>query len=239
MSLPWSLYRLGLCIVTVAAVTLMGVAPATAAEELSLVFFQGLVGAASFDEDKLRVADPTLDDSDGLSSDNLSTLPCLGIAAQYAYNRKPNHVGLDASLLYSWHSDSTSFVAGNGRARVDIDSDLWLLDLAIGVYAQTVLGEQWRLYGAAGPMMLYGEYSDDTSEEDVTVTPTVKTESSGSDSAFGVGGYAKVGLEYQVSPGALVGVAVRGIATNLEFDNAVKDGGLTGVQGFVTFTRAY
>ena len=46
-------------------------------------------------------------------------------------------------------------------------------------------------------------------------------------------------MEYQVSPGAFVGVAARGIATTLEFDHAVEDGGLTSVQGFVTFTRAY
>ncbi len=242
MPLPNSRYRspLRLCLVGIALLlTLAAAAPATAAGEPALSYFQGLVGAAWFDEDKLTVADPSLGDPNMVSSDDLSTLPCLGVAAQFALAPTPSHIGIDTSLLFGWHSDDTSIAARNGQARVEIDSDLWLLDVAIGLYAQTILGDRWRLYGAAGPMLLYGEYSGDTTEEDLTVTPTTKTEQSSDETAFGVGGYARLGLEYLVAPNAFVGVAVRGIATTLEFDDAVEDGGLTSIQGFVTFTRAY
>jgi hypothetical protein len=221
------------------AITLLAVVPATAEDGLRLAYFQGLVGAAGFDEDQLTFAEPAPNDPGADSTNDLSTMPYLGIAGQFPLGRGETHVGIDASLLVGWRSDDTSVSAGNGQARIEIDSDLWLADVAIGLYAQTILGERWRLYGAAGPMLLFGEYSDDTTEEDLTVTPTTETEDSNSDSAFGVGGYAKLGLEYRLSGDAFMGIAVRGITTNLEFDQALESGSLTGLQGFITFTRAY
>ncbi len=212
--------------------------PATA-EGLSLGYFQGLVGAANFDEDHLTFIEPATNDPDAISTNDLSNMPYLGIAAQFPLSPTETHFGIDTSLLFGWRSDKTSIYAGNGQARIKVDSKLWLADLAIGLYAQTVLGERWRVYGAVGPMLIFGDYSDDTSEEDLQATPVTETKDSSSDSSFGAGGYAKIGMEYRVSREAFIGVAVRGIATNLGFDHAMEDDGLTGVQGFVTFTRAY
>jgi len=220
------------------AVTLLPVTRASA-EDLRLRYFQGLVGAASFDEDQLTFAESTPNNLGETSTNDLSTMPYVGIAGQFPLSDTATHIGIDASLLVGWRSDDTSVAAGNGQARIKIDSDLWLVDMAIGLYAQTILGNRWRLYGAVGPMVIFGEYSDDVSEEDLTVTPATGTGESNNDSAFGVGGYAKLGLEYYLTGDALIGIAVRGIATNLEFDQAIEGGKLTGVQGFVTFTRAY
>lgn len=231
--------RLSGLVVLAAAVGLLASVPARADDGLRLAYFQGLVGAAGYDEDRLSFAETAPGDPDRLATNDLSSMPCIGVAGQFPLSASPSHVGLDLSLLVGWRSDDTSIVAGNGQARVKIDSDLWLADVAIGLYAQTLLGERWRLYAAAGPLLLFGEYSDDTTEEDLSATPVAETEGSSSDSAFGVGGYAKFGLEYHLSADALFGVAVRGIATDLEFDRAGDDGGLSGVQGFVTFTRAY
>lgn len=229
-----------LCLIFIATgALLLTAATAGAADDLRLAYFQGLVGAADFDKEKLSFAEPEFNDSNAGSANDLSTLPYLGVAGQFPLSGTGTHVGIDASLLVGWRSDDTSVSAGNGQARIEIDSDLWLVDLAIGLYAQTILGNRWRLYGAVGPMMLFGEYSDDTTEEDLTVSNPTERRDSQSKSAFGVGGYAKLGLEYQLSGDALIGLAVRGIATNLEFDRAIDDGRLTGIQGFVTFTRAY
>lgn len=228
------------CLITLCImVTLSTAAAATADAGLRLAYFQGLVGAAGFDEDQLSFAESTASDPNADPANDLSTMPYLGIAGQFPLDRAETHLGIDASLLVGWRADETSIAAGNGQARVEIDSDLWLVDLAIGLYAQTMLGERWRLYCAAGPMLLFGEYSDDTTKADQTVTPATEAKDSNSDGAFGVGGYAKLGLEYRFSADALMGIAVRGIATNLEFDQAVESGELTGIQGFVTFTRAY
>lgn len=218
---------------------LLTAAPAAAGKDLPLAYFQGLVGAAGFNEERLTFAEQTPGDPSTVSANDLSTMPYLGIAGQYALSGGESHFGIDASLFFGWRSDDSSIGVGNGQARVEIDSDLWLADLAIGLYAQTILGSRWRLYGAIGPMILFGEYADDTEEQNLTVTPATVTKTSNSESGFGMGGYAKLGMEYRLGGDAFMGVAVRGVATNLEFDQAIEGGDLTGLQGFVTFTRAY
>ena len=212
---------------------------ATAVEDFSTVYLQGYVGAASFDEDAMTFFQTSETDPDTVSTTDLSTMPYLGFSVQYALGPNPTHVGLDFSLLFGWRSDDSSVFIGDGKARVKIDAELWLLDLAAGVYAQTVLGKRWRLYVAVGPLLLFGEYSDDTGEEDLTVTPSTEKEKSNSESAFGFGGYAKLGVEYALSQNDYIGIAARAIKTNLEFDNALEDDGLSGFQGFVTFTHVY
>ena len=212
---------------------------AIAVDDFSAVYLQGYVGAASFDEDAMTFHEVSDTDPDTVSTTDLSTMPYLGFSVQYALSPKPTHVGIDTSLLFGWRSDDSSVFIGNGQTRVKIDSELWLLDLAVGVYAQTVLGERWRFYGAIGPMLLFGEYSDDTKEEDLSVTPTTEQKKSSSESAFGFGGYAKLGVEYALSRNDNIGIALRTTKTNLEFDNVLEDGGLSGFQGFVTFTHVY
>ena len=212
---------------------------AIAADGIALGYVQGLIGAASFDEDQLTFIEASDDNPATFTTSDLSSMPYLGAAGQFPLSDSEDHFGIDASLLFGWRSDDSSVAAGSGQVRVEIDSDLWLLDLAVGVYAQTILTDNWRLYGAVGPMIVFGEYSDDTTEEDLSVSPTAERKDSRSESEFGAGGYAKLGLEYRISGDAFMGIAVRGVATSLEFDDTVDDGGLNGVQGFVTFTRAY
>jgi Outer membrane protein beta-barrel domain len=212
---------------------------AIAADDFSTVHLQGYVGASSFDEDALTFYQASEADPNTVSTTDLSSMPYLGFSVQYALSPKPTHVGIDTSLLFGWRSDDSSVFIGDGQARVKIDAELWVLDLAVGVYAQTVLGERWRLYGAVGPMLLFGEYSDDTEEEDPSATPITEQKESSSDSAFGYGGYAKLGVEYALSRDDYIGIAVRAITTTLEFDNALDDDGLSAFQGFATFTHVY
>ena len=217
----------------------LSIQTAYSAEDSQTVYFQGYVGAASFDEDSMTFVESSDSDPGTIATTDLSSMPYLGFAAQFPLTSGKTHIGIDTSLLFGWRSDDSSVTAGNGQARVEIDTNLWLLDLSMGLYAQTAPGERWRLYGAVGPMLLFGSYSDDTEEENPTVSPVDVKKESNSDSAFGFGGYAKLGLEYALSPDAYVGVAVRGIKTNLDFDNALDDDGAKGIQGFLTFTHVY
>ena len=224
-----------LCFASVA----LPIESAGAAEGISRTYFQAYLGAAGFAEESMTFAEVSDSDPETISTTDLSSLPYLGLSAQFALAPGKTHVGIDSSLLFGWRSDDSSVAAGNGQLKVEIDSKLWLLDVAMGLYAQTFLGERWRLYGALGPMLLFADYSDDSTEADQTASPPVDKKESYSDSEFGVGGYAKLGLEYALSSDAYIGVAVRGITTNLEFERAIDDDGLQGLQGFVTFTRAY
>jgi hypothetical protein len=177
-------------------------------------------------------------DSDASATNDLSTLPFLGFGGQYAFSAEDTHCGIDGTVLFGWRSRSSSVAAGNGQATVKLDTDLWLLDLAVGLYAQTIIAGNWRVYAAAGPMMLFGDYSQDIEDEDEEALADEGQESS-SDTEFGVGGYARIGLEYRLANQAFMGLCVRGVATNLGFDRALDDSGLNGIQGFLTYSQPF
>lgn len=213
--------------------------PACSTKNFPVVFSQAYVGAADFGGKSMVFSETSDSDPGIISKTNLSTMPYLGLSVQCALGPGQTHVGIDTSLLVGWRSRKSSVSGSNGDVRIEIDSELWLLDLSIGPYVQTVLGNNWRVYAALGPMLLFGEYSDDTNEENLADSEAGAGEDSHSDSAFGVGGYAKLGLEYAISGDAYIGIAVRGITTSLEFERARGDEGLNGVQAFVSFTRVY
>ena len=210
-----------------------------AADDFPPTYVQAFIGAAEFDEDPMTFSKASSDDPDAYTTNDLSSMPFLGVGGQYAFSEGNSHFGLDGTILVGWRSRDSSVSAGNGQAEVKLDTDLWLIDLAMGVYAQTIFGQRWRLYVAAGPLMLFGEYSEDSEEEDSAATPTEERKSSSSDSGFGIGGYARVGLEYRLANNAFMGLCVRGVTTNLEFDNALDDSGLSGVQGFISYSQPY
>ena len=210
-----------------------------AADDFPPTYVQAFIGAAEFDEDPMTFSKASGDDPDAYTTNDLSSMPFLGVGGQYAFSEGNSHFGLDGTILVGWRSRDSSVSAGNGQAEVKLDTNLWLVDLAMGVYAQTIFGQHWRLYLAAGPLMLFGEYSEESEEEDLEVTPTEERDSSSSDSGFGIGGYARVGLEYRLANNAFMGFCVRAIDTNLEFDSALDDSGLSGVQGFITYSQPY
>jgi len=85
---------------------------------------------------------------------------------------------------------------------------------------------------------MFGDYSEDTDEED-SINET-NEKNNNSDSEFGVGAYARGGFDYLFGPNAYVGVCVRGVRTNIAFDMAPNaSSGLSGVQGFLTFSRHF
>jgi len=210
-----------------------------AADEIPPTYVQVFIGAAQFNEDRMTFQKAADDDPDTITKNDLSTMPYVGIGGQYAFAAAESHIGLDATLLFGWRSHNSSVTAGNGQAYVKLDTELWMLDLAMGLYAQTVLGDHWRLYAAAGPLMLFAGYTEDAEEEDLEASPTETSKDSNTDSEFGIGGYARVGAEYRLQNGAFMGVCVRGVKTNLEFNSTVDNGGLDGVQGFLTYSQPF
>ena len=217
-----------------------GFAPASlfAADNTFPTFVQGMVGAAQFSEDDLTFAEPV--SIDGTTSDNdLAQMPYVGLAFQKPFRGDAiTQIGLDGSIFLGWRSRSTRAVVGNGQIAVSIDSSLLLVDLSIGLFAKHSINQRWRLYAAAGPTIVFGDYSDDTDEE-ILATAAV-TSANRNISEFGAGFYGRAGFDYQFSPNAYVGLCVRGIKTSLEFDDApAASSGLSGFQGFLTFSRDF
>jgi len=193
---------------------------------------QVLVGAGVYDAESLTFTSST---SGGTAREDLSTQPTVGLAGQYPINPGVLELGIEGSALFGWHSRRTTIVSNLNQTNIRIEASFWLADLSAGLYAGRSLGENWRAYAALGPTLLFADYSEDrTSSPDPL--PAQDTVDNGS-SEFGVGGYARLGLEYQLTPGGYVGVCLRGMASNLAFDGPASGSKVAGVQGFVTFSR--
>jgi hypothetical protein len=201
-------------------------------------FVQAMVGAAQFAEDDLTFTETSAADGTTTSDNDLSTLPYLGMAFQYPFHGENTQIGLDGSVLFGWRSKDTRIVGGNGQLAISIDSSLWLGDLGLGLFVKHTFGNRWRTYAAAGPAVVFGAYSEDTNEEDSQTGASEKADRS--DSVFGVGAYVRGGFDYMFDDNAYVGVCVRGLKTNIEFDGAPQaSSALGGVQGFLTFSRHF
>ena len=122
-------------------------------------YVQAFLGAAQFNGDRLTFCERSSDDSADITSNDLSTMPYLGIGGQYAFSEASTHFGIDTTALFGWRSSSRSSAADNGQTRIRPETKLWLLDLAMGLYTQTIFGENWRIYAAAGPLKMIGQHS--------------------------------------------------------------------------------
>lgn len=230
---PGSLQRSVLLLPLLLLLTFAAPGKVTAAGD---VILQGVVGAASFDADSLTFE---VEKAEGGEEEDLSSMPYVGFIGQYLFAGGSTRFGVEGGALFGWRSRDTTIVAGSNQAVVKIDSSLWLLDLSAGLCLEQRLGANWRLYLAAGPAMLFGEYEADDDVDEGADPETAEAYRGESESEFGIGGYARLGLEYEFAPRSLVGVSVRGLATDMEFDNAVDASQVSGVQAFLTFTRNF
>jgi len=208
-----------------------------AADRPAPTFVQALVGAAQFSEDDLTFAEiSAIDGSTG--KNDLSSMPYVGMTFQHPFGGENTQFGIDGSVLFGWRSENIRVRASNSQIAISIDSSLWLADLSVGAYVTHTFNDRWRLYAAAGPAVVFGDYSEDTDEENNQSGD--HTLSNRSDSEFGVGAYVRGGFDYLFAPNAYIGLCVRGLKTNIEFDSAPEaSSSLSGVQGFLSFSRFF
>lgn len=199
-------------------------------------FLQAGIGAARFEADSLTFA---LADDPDTEEEDLSEMPYVGLFGQYYFSGRATQIGWEGGILYGWRSRETTVRTGPERTVVSIDTSLWILDLSAGLCLNQRLGDRWRFYIAGGPAMVFAEHEEER-DSDPEATPVEEEDSGGeSESEFGIGAYARLGLEYEMSPTAFVGVGVRQLATTLSFDSSVDSDELRGTQGYMTFTRQF
>jgi hypothetical protein len=112
---------------------------------------------------------------------------------------------------------------------ITTDIDLLVTDLFIGPYGEFLLGERWRVYGAAGGLM---EFVHGDADIDDPNTGQSKV----NDDAFGGGVYARTGLEFVLSSGVSVGFGVRWVDSNVDFGDPLGEYDLERVQWLFTVT---
>lgn len=182
---------------------------------------QGYLGAAKYTtiERSGGGGQPT----DG-SDDSLSQMPVIGGGGQWKLAGDKLDIGFEGMIGFGWRAGATAFVSSGGGGAVAIDVDLSVLELYGGPFASVMLGDRVRLYGGAGPLMQWAWYDQGGPE-------------AGSGDGFGLGYYARTGLEMMLGSGSLAGVGVRWSDSTVDLSGNQGDLDLAGFQ--MMFTLAY
>lgn len=149
------------------------------------------------------------------SSDD-ATMPTLGAAFQYPLTGQRVRVGMEGGFSLGWQGDFDSAVLGNGAAVIVVDSELVLWDVFVGLFADMFVGERWRLYAGAGPLMQFGSIDADYDD------PLLGRQSL-DDDGFGGGFYLRTGIDFELYPGTYVGFGYRVLDTELDFSSPLGD----------------
>lgn len=183
---------------------------------------QALLGAVQYDG--LEFTSPS-----GTTTD-MSKLPQLGGAWSTKPKAEKLSFGLEAAFLLGFKFDDVNTYTGVANTYVTASTYLWLFDISGGAYANLMLGEKLRVYGAAGPLVMISYYD---SKQEYT---TGVNNTSQSDTAFGFGVYARAGVELKVHEQGFLGAGVRGNWSNLDFNDVGGNSEISGIAGFLTYT---
>ncbi|HEX6885208.1 MAG TPA: hypothetical protein VF530_17675 [Planctomycetota bacterium] len=183
---------------------------------------QGFFGASEFERVEVDTDGPGEVDGD---RGELDTLPVIGGGAQWKLGGERLDYGLEGLMSFSWRGDAEAFVVGGGGAAVAVDVDVLLFELFGGPFASVFLGEKARLYGAAGPVMQWADYSQSGN-------------GLGDDgSGFGVGWYARTGVELALPSRTWLGFGVRWSDSTIDLGGNLGDLDIEGLQAVLTVSR--
>lgn len=186
---------------------------------------QGFVGVTFYDE--FEQSGGSNIEVDG-GSDSASQLPLLGGGAQWKLGGERVDFGIEAMMSFAWRSNATAFVAGGGGAAVAVDVDTLLFDIYGGPFVSMFLGEKTRVWASAGPLVEWADYDQET-----------ELGQTASGSGFGVGLYARGGIEFAIGSGTMVGVGARWSDSTIDLDGGLGDLELQGFQAFLTVTKGF
>lgn len=210
------------------------------ADSASTPLFQVFLGVLELDNQTGEWRDISENEVDV----DFSSLPSGGVEGEYVYGRGWVHWGLNPGGSISWKNDDTNFSGSltnqnGGRLRVDLDNSLFLIELHLGAYVRGRVSNRITTYAAAGPMVMYG--SHEVEDESVNGTPqliadgtVVINEKDSSD--INVGYYARVGIDFEINDRQQLGLGVRYLSTELDFDKTVGKIDIKGPQYVLTFT---
>lgn len=187
---------------------------------------QALLGAVRYDDLKFTSSDGTED-----VEVDMSTIPQLGGAWGTIPKGDKFQYGLEASFLLGFKFDKVNYAsAGSGGTYVSISTSMWMFDFAGGGYANFWLTDSLRIYGAGGPLMIYSNYRSERDYEGTTPNST------STESVFGIGVYARTGIEFRVHQRGYLGLGARWNWANADFSEVGGNTELSGIAAFVTYT---
>jgi hypothetical protein len=181
---------------------------------------QGWIGAAFYDYE--------LDGSATFASaDESVTAPCIGGGAQWKLGGERIDFGIEGMLGFAWRGGSSAFVSSGGGAAIAVDVDVYLFELFGGPFANVFLGDKVRVYGAAGPVLQWANYEQDS------INPT----GDGTGDGFGAGYYVRTGVEFDAGTNTMLGIGVRWTDSVIDLGGRLGDLDLQGVQVVLSLTQ--
>jgi len=189
---------------------------------------QALLGTVHFDHLEFDV-----DDSDPAKELDHSLLPQLGAAWGTMPKGNRFQYGLECSFLLGFRFDELNYLyLGGGGAYASISTSMWMFDLAGGPYASLFLDKKKRIriYAGGGPLMTYADFRSDTTY------PEPLSDESIDETVFGLGAYARAGIEFRIYEKGMLGLGARGTWSNVDFSDVGGRSELTGHAAFATFT---
>ncbi len=186
---------------------------------------QALLGAVQYENLKINIPGEN-------AEIDLSLIPQIGAGWGTIPKGDRFQYGLECSFLLGFMVDDIRFTSSSpGGTTIRVSSDMWMFDLAGGGYASLFLDKnnKVRVYAAAGPLMTYASYHSDSN--DATI-PELNT----SESVFGLGLYARTGVEFRIYGSGMLGLGVRGSWASVDLSDVGGSTDLTGLAAFISFT---
>ena len=173
-----------------------------------------------------------------------SAIPSGGVEAEYTYFVTDYlKWGINSGGSIAWKNSDTHVsgtIGGDTGAniRFEFDNSLFLGELHLGGYIRGYMGPNVSLYAAAGPMIMYGQHR--VEGEDIISPADDEDIDYGKDkeSSFAFGLYGRTGIDYQYSPGQHVGLSVRYMRAEMDFEDTVGDLDISGPQFVLTYSQA-
>jgi hypothetical protein len=191
----------------------------------------GLLGAVQYQN--LKFTPP---DSAEPAEVDLSLIPQVGGAWTTLPRGERFQYGLEATFLLGFRFDKINYAyLGGGGAYISLSTSMWMFDLAGGPYASLFLtdSEKVRIFAGAGPTMSFAMYQTDRTYSDTSTTE------SGDESAFGIGLYARAGIEFRIVEKGMLGMSVRSSWSSLDFSEVGGSSTVDGIGLYVNFTAGF
>jgi hypothetical protein len=211
------------------------------AERTERHYLYGAIGVMDFDDDDVaELTDDTGTDYDG----DLGNRPYGGGFVQFPLNRAsqdgPGQWGYEAGGYVSWKNHTSSFEAKDNTARIRIENEFLMVETFLGLFTALQLGDRVRLSASVGPTFVYGRVSldDDTPEiEPYGGGSNIVINRDSSDSDVTLAAYARAGIDIRISERSYIGLSVKTIKGELEFDDSIGEVDLEGPYVMVTFGK--
>jgi hypothetical protein len=218
---------------------LLPLGTAAFAQEDPKPLMQAFFGSLKLDDQTAQWEDLS---DDAVDVEFPSSLPSGGVEAEYAYGGMDTvRYGINSGGSIAWKNSDTRISGGfsgdtGAVIRFDLDNSLFIGELHLGGFVRAHLTDRLSLYAAAGPMVMYGKHKV---EDEEVVSPSagedVKVGTS-EESSFAFGFYGRTGIDFEYSQGQHLGLGVRYMAAELDFEDTVGKVDAEGPQFVITYS---